>query len=50
MVFAIEINLGEGLGELGLADAGGAEEKEGADGAASVLDAGSGTTQGARYG
>ena len=45
-VLAAEHELGEGLGELGLPDAGGAEEDERADRALRVLEAGAGASDG----
>ena len=45
VVFAIEVNFGKGLGELGFADTGGAEEEESADGATLIFDAGAGATE-----
>ena len=43
---AVEMRLGEGLGQLGFADAGGAEKEEAADRTARVLDAGAGAQDG----
>ena len=45
-LLAVEEFGGQGLGELGLADPGGTEEQEGADGAAGVLHAGPGALHG----
>ena len=47
VVLAIEHELGELAGEVGLAGAGGADEEEHADGAARVLEAGAGAADGA---
>ena len=44
----VEEHLGERLGELGLADAGGAEEEEGPDRSRLVLQAGAGAAHGCR--
>ena len=49
-VCAIKINMGEGFGEFGFVNAGGAEEKESADGATGVFDAGGSTTESASNG
>ena len=46
VLLVVEEALGEGAGELRLPDAGGAEEHEGADGAALVLQAGAGAAHG----
>lgn len=46
VVLGVEQGPGEGLGQLGLPDAGGAEEDERADGTAGVADAGAGTDDG----
>ena len=45
-VLVVEEEFGEGAGEFGLADAGGAEKEEGADGAVGVLEAGAGAADG----
>ncbi len=50
MVFAIEVNLGKGFGELGFADAGRAEKEESTDGPARMLNSGAGAAQSVGYG
>ena len=42
VLLGVEEHLGQGPGQLGLADAGGTEEDERADGPAGILDAGAG--------
>ena len=46
VAFATKVDFGDGFSKFGFTDTGGAEEKEGANGAVFVFDAGSGTTQG----
>ena len=46
VLFIVEERLGQGLGQLGLADAGGAEEEEGSEGPVGVLDPRTGAEDG----
>lgn len=46
VVFAVEVDFGKSFGKFGFTDTGGAEEKEGADRALTISDAGTGATQG----